>query len=666
MDSIFRFFGKHGATHHVKGILLNENRARAKTEARGKGKRPLRVHFRLQKRRLHRSLGLLDHDAVVLRRWHMFMAVVMAFELWAFPFRLAFGNDENWNMILTMDLVADAAFVLDMLLTICTVVPAHTYPLQDDPVTHPTETAKLYFRHIFGLELLPSLFYLLVAALTSCTHCWLLWAATLPRLLPRARRLYRYFQSMECNLKVSVRALQGMKFSLILFLSAHWVGCIFYWLARLRGLDDHTWIAEFEVLLPKFTREDSTPAQYLVTIYKGFNALSNLGYDLGLPANAVEMVWSMLVMAFQVYLSALILGTLLNYLVAKDPVQEAHKLRVDQVREFAEAKQLPADLRERIFRYLHFQHEKNVKNKAAASMSLPTSLELKVADCKYRYVIDKCMLRGNVFFNCDNNFLSALLVKLKVVHIMPGEEFVSKDGIPRELYFVLEGQVHVIDDEHRIERIIRNDDPDSSPICGEVPFFLGINHHNSLRARPAGDVQLLVLGREECDELSGRYPEDMEIINGNILARYGLDSEGEELEGHQEEVNEKAKQLLRDSIVFSIRRRCVCPYETPTRCPLLGALYWRAGTPARSYCGQHGRCLVPRICTLPWMFYTAQIGGAIHCKLATEVRLLARLEERFAALRFAANNGDLETVAMLARQGVDINQIDYDGRYERP
>eukprot|EP00961_Rhodomonas_salina_P229967 3107779-Rhodomonas_salina.1 len=45
-----------------------------------------------------------------------------------------------------MDLVADAAFVLDMLLTICTVVPAHTYPLQDDPVTHPTETAKLYFR----------------------------------------------------------------------------------------------------------------------------------------------------------------------------------------------------------------------------------------------------------------------------------------------------------------------------------------------------------------------------------------------------------------------------------------------------------------------------------------------------------------------------------------
>ncbi len=39
---------------------------------------------------------------------------------------------------------------------------------------------------------------------------------------------------------------------------------------------------------------------YLVTIYKGFNALSNLGFDLGLPGNAVEMVWAIFVMGFQV------------------------------------------------------------------------------------------------------------------------------------------------------------------------------------------------------------------------------------------------------------------------------------------------------------------------------------------------------------------------------
>lgn len=76
--------------------------------------------------------------------------------------------------------------------------------------------------------------------------------------------------------------------------------------------------------------------RYLLCLYKGFNSLSNLEYDLGMPLNPVEMVWSIIVMGFQVYMSALILGTLLNYLVAKDPAGEAHKKRLDKVAQFCE------------------------------------------------------------------------------------------------------------------------------------------------------------------------------------------------------------------------------------------------------------------------------------------------------------------------------------------
>lgn len=54
------------------------------------------------------------------------------------------------------------------------------------------------------------------------------------------------------------------------------------------------------------------------------------------------------------------------------------------------------------------------------------------------------------------------------MHVMPGEEFVSKFDKPRELYFVLHGTVHVIDDDNRVKRAIRSDVPDMAPICGEV------------------------------------------------------------------------------------------------------------------------------------------------------------------------------------------------------
>eukprot|EP00961_Rhodomonas_salina_P210172 2837678-Rhodomonas_salina.1 len=109
-------------------------------------------------------------------------------------------------------------------------------------------------------------------------------------------------------------------------------------------------------------------------------------------------------------MSALILGTLLNYLVTKDLVTEAHKKRLEELSLFADAKQLPGELRERMFKYLvrsyatsgtdvqygatprlvltcstvlpEFQHRKNVQNKAAASMDLPQNLQIKVADSK--------------------------------------------------------------------------------------------------------------------------------------------------------------------------------------------------------------------------------------------------------------------------------------------
>lgn len=110
-----------------------------------------------------------------------------------------------------------------------------------------------------------------------------------------------------------------MKFSLILFLSAHWVGCLFFWLARLNHLNEETWVAQFESLMPYFSRSRplphnpcaalvcrcgysprSVPQQggkgdgapwgcrfdasiaklYLVCLYRGFNALANIGYPL--------------------------------------------------------------------------------------------------------------------------------------------------------------------------------------------------------------------------------------------------------------------------------------------------------------------------------------------------------------------------------------------------
>jgi hypothetical protein len=51
--------------------------------------------------------------------------------------------------------------------------------------------------------------------------------------------------------------------------------------------------------------------------------------------------------------------------------------------------------------------------------------------------------------------------------------------------------------------------PNIAPILGELAFFLGILQPMTARARPDGDVQLLVLSREDSNELFHNYPEQV-------------------------------------------------------------------------------------------------------------------------------------------------------------
>ena len=152
-------------------------------------------------------------------------------------------------------------------------------------------------------------------------------------------------------------------------MSAHWVGCIFFLMARTRNFDDSTWVASVQKVMPLYRiGENSLWQEYLICLFKGFNRLPALGIDGeaclsvladlrivyaqtlffrcacmyvcthlqeivsifpnagqvlqhlcagDIPNNTVETVGTLVTTLFiQVYISALIMGTLLNYLVS--------------------------------------------------------------------------------------------------------------------------------------------------------------------------------------------------------------------------------------------------------------------------------------------------------------------------------------------------------------
>ncbi|DBA72994.1 TPA: hypothetical protein ACH3X2_009939 [Trebouxia sp. C0005] len=110
-------------------------------------------------------------------------------------------------------------------------------------------------------------------------------------------KLHQFFRARELMVHVNIRHIAAFKFAVLVLGVAHWVGCLFYFLARLAGFssadNSATWLQQFDAGTPM----DYTCANngtifdlYGVTLYKGLNGISNLGYDPVVPERQVRLL----------------------------------------------------------------------------------------------------------------------------------------------------------------------------------------------------------------------------------------------------------------------------------------------------------------------------------------------------------------------------------------
>ena len=137
-------------------ILLTPARRslRANQKGRGQRQRLRKVHFQLPKTTQKRmSVRSLNPNMKFVQRWLKFMVLPLAYEMWAFPYRLALGfpttSAHDSSSTLYTDAACDALFALDMLISLTT---ALALPGRDDYVTSFAEISRHYFRRVFPVQ----------------------------------------------------------------------------------------------------------------------------------------------------------------------------------------------------------------------------------------------------------------------------------------------------------------------------------------------------------------------------------------------------------------------------------------------------------------------------------------------------------------------------------
>jgi len=136
-------FGKQAGISLRPILISPQRRSEKKKITEGQGHLRTRVHFRIPKTKKQRSFAPIDGSAREIQMWLIAVLVPLSWEIWAFPFRLAFCDIEHGKALFVyhVDIACDVMFVFDMIgVHVLPLFQAELHLLILDPHVPPTNT----------------------------------------------------------------------------------------------------------------------------------------------------------------------------------------------------------------------------------------------------------------------------------------------------------------------------------------------------------------------------------------------------------------------------------------------------------------------------------------------------------------------------------------------
>ncbi len=356
-----------------------------------------RVHFKLRKNSEIRTFRPLQPKHSFIQMWLRGLLFPIYFDIILFGLRIAFCDVYKKQNLLYwyLDIVIDLIWgVGDMCVSLITIVPKGFYPGQKNTAYTFREIAKLYWKHRFVRDVGPLALYQVCSLIlfllphddkgqTRWEYFWVWVASMAPRFGQNFYKFFNYFHENVINPKIvanqNLKRFQYVKIFLILFMSAHLIGCVYFFFARIQGFESQqTWLHAFEQNLPYYEYSGEAAVsekEYLLIIFKGFCRLAEIDFDPGMPDSWPEMILSIFVIFLSVSITSMIVGNILTFLVYKlllfcslvlvpttiiyvyiltqvrrDPMEVAHKERIENLRKYMTKKNVPADMYESVMR----------------------------------------------------------------------------------------------------------------------------------------------------------------------------------------------------------------------------------------------------------------------------------------------------------------------------
>ena len=429
-------------------------------------------------------------DSNFLIGWNLVVFLSLIYNSVMIPFRCSFLDSDRLDSLLALDYIGDLIFLLDMRLR----MTAFAYTDGDKVVK---DLQKIRGKYKEGgllsgksmqdllaalpLEVLsffvevPTMKLVAVFSLLRCNK--MLRAARMSEHIRCFDAMYAYFTNNGYKNQLKV----GKLFVTVMIV-AHWLGCIFFFLAFIQyKMEQPHWADcgagnEANRFFPCQGGEDenendnendndvsySLADRYIRSFYWAVAALSTAGYGDVSASTKIEQYFSIFTLITGLLLFSTIIANLEEIVAQLDVTSTLFQLKMDDVKMLMQVRDIPEEIVEEV---IMFYNTLWLKQKGVQEIAVLNYLPARIRHEVLRFHCGKVFKSAPVFEKFDSSFIDQILDELKSDFFLAGDTVYEKGECGKELYILTRGSVDLVDGKNKLMTV------GQGSLLGEDEFF---------------------------------------------------------------------------------------------------------------------------------------------------------------------------------------------------